>query len=64
MIPQNKEQGIVPSTSQMNGISGLRKQMDAVADWAKSVGMTEDDITDAKKTVRKRKTVEINNKNY
>lgn len=33
----------------------FRKQMDSAADWAKSVGMTEDDITDAKKTVRSRK---------
>ena len=36
-------------------ISKLKDQMDTAADWAKSTGMTEDDITNAIKNVRKRK---------
>lgn len=36
-------------------ISEFKTLMDAAAEWAKRVGMTEDDITDAIKTVRARK---------
>ena len=36
-------------------LSEFNSLMDAAADWAKQVGMTEDDITDAIKTVRKRR---------
>lgn len=36
-------------------ISEFKKLMDAASEWAKRVGMTEDDITDAIKTVRARK---------
>lgn len=47
--------------AQMLERSEFSKQMDATADWAKSVGMTEDDITDAKKTVRISKVDEMKN---
>ncbi len=36
-------------------ISEFKTLMDAASEWAKRVGMTEDDITDAIKTVRARK---------
>ena len=36
-------------------ISEFKSLMDAAAEWAGQVGMTEDDITDAIKTVRKRR---------
>ena len=36
-------------------LSEFNSLMDAAADWAKQVGMTEDDITDAIKTVRSRR---------
>ena len=35
-------------------ISEFKNLMDAAAEWAGQVGLTEDDITDAIKTVRKR----------
>ncbi|MBR0080296.1 MAG: AbrB/MazE/SpoVT family DNA-binding domain-containing protein [Synergistaceae bacterium] len=35
-------------------ISEFRALMDATAAWAKEVGLTEEDITDAIKTVRRR----------
>ncbi len=36
-------------------LSEFNSLMDAAADWAKQVGMTEDDITEAIKTVRSRR---------
>ena len=36
-------------------LSEFNSLMDAAADWARQVGMTEDDITDAIKIVRKRR---------
>ncbi len=36
-------------------LSEFNNLMDAAADWAKQVGMTEDDISDAIKTVRARR---------
>ena len=47
--------------AQMLEKSEFSKQMDATAEWAKSVGMTEDDVMDAKKTVRTRKADEKKN---